>query len=205
MCWHVCLWALHISLTIVLYGFYSKWISLACFLHSDHIFLYSLYIPTAKFLSCSWASSELEYIVSGVALVKVKPKETITGAWECAVWSVACQSDAVLKLLGKTASTLIWGFGMWSLRPSADSSNDYLARAIGGRGATKFCVGPIITEIKQAGGLVAWAILRQPGMCKFCSIVTDEQKILDHVFLLDLVSIEPPTGSFWHALYVLLV
>ena len=173
-CWHVCLSALHISFTIVLYGFYSKWISLACFLHSDHILLYSLYIPTAKFLSCSWASSELEAIVSSVALVKVKPKETTTGAWDCAVWSVACQSDAVLKLLAETASTLMWGFGMWSPRPSADSSNDSLARAIGERAATKFCVTPIITEIKQAGGLVAWAILRQPGNYKFCSIVTDE-------------------------------
>ena len=174
MCWHVCLWALHISFTIVLYGFYSKWISLACFLHFEQFLLYSLYIPTAKFLSCSWASSELEAIVGSIPLVKVKPKETTTGEWECAVWSVACQSDAVLKLLGETASTLIWGFGIWSLRPSADSSNDSLARAIGGRGATKFCVGLIITEIKQAGGLVAWAILRQPGNYKVCSIVTDE-------------------------------
>ena len=174
MCWHVCLSALHISFTIVLYGLYSKWILLACFLHFDQSLLYNLYIPTAKFLSWSWASSELEAIVSGVALVKVKPKETTTGAWECAVWSVACQSDAVLKLLAEPASTLMWGFGMWSLRPSADSSNDSLARAIGGRGATKFCVGLIITEIKQAGGLVAWAILRQPGNYKVWSIVTDE-------------------------------
>ena len=144
MWWHVCWSELHISFTIVLYGFYSKWISLACFLHSDHILLYSLYIPTAKVLRCSWAWSELEAIVGGLPLAKVKPKETRTGAWSCAVWSVACQSDAVLKLLAETASTLMWGFGMWSLRPSADSSNDALACAIRKRGATKFCVTQLL-------------------------------------------------------------
>ena len=124
-------------------------------------------------------------------MAKVKPKETRTRAWDSAVWFVACQSAAVLKLLAEAASTLMRGFGTWTLRPSADSSNDALIREIGGRGTTKFCVHPIATEMKEAGGLQHEPFWGSRRNYRVCSIVTDEQKILDHVYLLALVCVKP--------------